>query len=78
MLGTEDVDADALDRLADLGVRFLADDATDVFCYPTCHVARTIAVDHVVRFRRGEDALLAGYRPCGACRPVDRALFRER
>ncbi len=34
MLATEGVDADALDRLADSGVRFLGDDHTDVFCYP--------------------------------------------
>ena len=77
MLETEGVDADALDRLADTGVRFLGDDQTDVFCYPTCHRARSIQDDRLVRFRRGEDALLAGYRGCVECRPVDRPVFRD-
>jgi len=77
MLATEDVDADELDRLADSGVRFLGDAVTDVFCYPTCRNAREIALDHVVRFRSGEDALLAGYRGCALCRPVDRPVFRD-
>jgi len=78
MLATEGVDADALDRLADSGVRFLGDDATDLCCYPTCHRAQAIPADRLVRFRSGEDALLAGYRGCPDCRPVDRAVFRDR
>ena len=51
--------------------------STDVFCYPTCHRARAIPDDRLVRFRSGEDALLAGYRGCPDCRPVDRPVFRD-
>jgi len=77
MLATEGVDADALDRLADSGVRFLGDDHTDVFCYPTCRHARLIENDRLVRFRSGGGALLAGYQGCADCRPVDRPVFRD-
>lgn len=78
MLATESVDADALDTLADAGIRFLGDDISDVFCYPTCHRVRAIPDERMVRFRSTEDALLAGYRGCGDCRPVDRAMTPER
>ena len=77
MLATEDVDADGLDSLADAGVRYLGDDTTDAFCYPTCRRVRRVEPEHLVRFRSGEDALLTGYRGCPDCRPVDRAVFRE-
>ena len=78
MLATEGVDADALDRLADSGVRFLGDAVTDVFCYPSCRRARGIHDDRLVRFRSGEDALMAGYGGCPDCRPVELPVFRER
>lgn len=71
MLATEDVDADELDALADAGVRYLGDAIGDVFCYPTCRRVRTVDPTLLVRFRSGEDALLAGYRTCTDCRPIE-------
>jgi AraC family transcriptional regulator of adaptative response/methylated-DNA-[protein]-cysteine methyltransferase len=43
---------------------------TCVFCRPTC-TARKPRRDHVVFFATSRDALLAGYRPCRVCRPVE-------
>jgi AraC family transcriptional regulator, regulatory protein of adaptative response / methylated-DNA-[protein]-cysteine methyltransferase len=43
---------------------------TGIFCRPTC-TARKPRRDHVVFFAASRDALLAGYRPCRVCRPVE-------
>ena len=43
---------------------------TGIFCRPTCS-ARKPRRDHVVFFATSRDALLAGYRPCRVCRPVE-------
>jgi AraC family transcriptional regulator of adaptative response/methylated-DNA-[protein]-cysteine methyltransferase len=43
---------------------------TGIFCRPTCS-ARKPRRDHVVFFASSHDALLAGYRPCRVCRPVE-------
>ncbi|MBI5478725.1 MAG: bifunctional transcriptional activator/DNA repair protein Ada [Deltaproteobacteria bacterium] len=43
---------------------------TGIFCRPTC-TARKPRRDHVVFFATSRDALLAGYRPCRVCRPVE-------
>ena len=76
MLESEGVDPDALEALADDGIRYLGDEATSVFCYPTCQHVRQVAAGSQVRFRRGEDALDAGFGACPGCRPVESAVFR--
>ena len=43
---------------------------TGIFCWPTC-TARKPRRENVVFFSTARDALLAGYRPCLVCRPVD-------
>jgi AraC family transcriptional regulator, regulatory protein of adaptative response / methylated-DNA-[protein]-cysteine methyltransferase len=43
---------------------------TGVFCRPTC-TARKPRRDHVVFFSTSREALLAGYRPCRVCRPLE-------
>jgi len=43
---------------------------TGIFCRPTCS-ARKPRRDHVVFFASTHEALLAGYRPCRVCRPVE-------
>jgi O-6-methylguanine DNA methyltransferase len=73
MLLTEGVDPDALEALADAGIRYLGDEATSTFCYPTCRRVRD--VDDQVRFRAGEDALEAGFSACPDCRPLESAVF---
>jgi AraC family transcriptional regulator of adaptative response/methylated-DNA-[protein]-cysteine methyltransferase len=43
---------------------------TGVFCRPTC-TARKPRRENVVFFPTAREALLAGYRPCRVCRPVE-------
>jgi O-6-methylguanine DNA methyltransferase len=76
MLATEGVDADELEALADAGVRYLGNEQSDVFCFPTCRHARGIEGRHEVRFRTGEDAIDAGFAPCADCRPLEVPTFR--
>lgn len=45
---------------------------TGIFCRPTCP-ARKPRPEHVEFFPAARDALLAGYRPCKRCRPLERA-----
>jgi len=73
MLLSEGVDPDALEALADDGIRYLGDEAASTFCYPTCRHVR--GTDPQARFRGAEDALDAGYGPCPDCRPVESAVF---
>jgi AraC family transcriptional regulator of adaptative response/methylated-DNA-[protein]-cysteine methyltransferase len=44
--------------------------STGVFCRPTC-TARKPRRENVVFFPTAREALLAGYRPCRVCRPVE-------
>src|SRR5690606_30092861 len=52
------------------GVAFAGITTTRIFCRSTCP-ARKPRRDHVEFFRSAEAALLAGYRPCKRCRPLD-------
>jgi O6-methylguanine-DNA--protein-cysteine methyltransferase len=51
-------------------IAFLGSDTTRIFCHPTCSDACRITLAHQVPFGSARDALRAGYRPCGRCRPV--------
>ncbi len=73
VLAWEGVDPDELERLANKGVRYIGSDTTNIFCFPTCRNARRITESHRVRFRTGDDAEAAGYRPCKVCRPTGAA-----
>lgn len=53
------------------GVFFVAVKTTRIFCRPVCP-ARTPKRENVEFFATAEEALLAGYRPCKRCRPMDR------
>lgn len=55
------------------GVFYVAVKTTGIFCRPTCP-ARTPLEKNVEYFASPQDALLAGYRPCKRCRPLDRIL----
>src|SRR5436190_20761562 len=52
------------------GVFFTAVKTTGIFCRPTC-TARTPNPESVEFFPSPRDAMLAGYRPCKRCRPMD-------
>ena len=70
LLAHEDVNLEEAKGLAATGARYLASETTRVVCYPTCHHARRIAATHRVGFRSLAQALDAGYRACGHCRPA--------
>lgn len=70
LLREEGVDPEALDALADSGVRYLGDPLRAVFCFPTCHVVGAVADADRSRFRSAQPALQAGFAPCAACRPL--------
>jgi AraC family transcriptional regulator, regulatory protein of adaptative response / methylated-DNA-[protein]-cysteine methyltransferase len=52
------------------GLFFTGVTTTGVFCRPTC-TARKPRRENVVFFPTAREALLAGYRPCRVCRPVE-------
>jgi len=52
------------------GLFFLGVRTTGIFCRPTCP-ARKPLPNNVEYFATAREALLAGYRPCKRCRPMD-------
>ena len=54
------------------GVFFTAVKTTGIFCRPTC-TARKPNRQSVEFFATSREALLAGYRPCKRCRPMEPA-----
>jgi AraC family transcriptional regulator of adaptative response/methylated-DNA-[protein]-cysteine methyltransferase len=52
------------------GVFVTAVSTTGIFCRPTCP-ARRPRPEHVEFFRSPREALLAGFRPCRRCRPME-------
>ena len=53
------------------GVFVLAVKTTGIFCRPVC-AARLPNRENVEFFASPREALVAGYRPCKRCRPMDR------
>lgn len=52
------------------GVFFVGVKTTGIFCRPTCP-ARTPLGKNVEYFATAKDCVVAGYRPCTRCRPLD-------
>jgi O-6-methylguanine DNA methyltransferase len=70
LLRAENVNLDEVSSLAKANVYFLGSDTTGIVCFPTCAHARRITGPHRRGFRSIDQAELAGYRPCKACRPA--------
>jgi O-6-methylguanine DNA methyltransferase len=70
LLAREGVDVDALDALADEGVRYIGSRTTKIYCFPTCRDARRIREENRVPFHGAGEAEQKGFRPCLRCRPV--------
>jgi O6-methylguanine-DNA--protein-cysteine methyltransferase len=68
--GSEGIDMAAVRALVRDHIAFLGSDTTRIFCHPTCSDARRITLVHQMPFGSAQQALQAGYRPCGRCRPV--------
>jgi O-6-methylguanine DNA methyltransferase len=70
LLAAEGLDVTGYEALAGRGVRYLASDATRIYCHPTCHHARRITPAHRVEFHSSAEAARAGFRACRDCRPL--------
>lgn len=58
------------------GAPYVATPTTRIVCNATCRNAKRIKPENRRRFRRLDDALEAGYRPCEVCRPGPAAVAR--
>ena len=52
------------------GIFFLAVKTTGVFCRPSCPARRPLP-ENVLYFSKVSEAVIAGYRPCKRCRPLE-------
>lgn len=74
ILTYEGVNVDELELLATSGARYIGNDESHYYCYPTCHGARNTPPNHRVKFHDETQAHTAGYRPCDSCRPPETRL----
>ncbi len=70
LLEAEGAEPRTLEKLAASGVRYLGNEAGHYYCFPTCGGVRSLLAENLVRFASQREAVAAGYRPCGACRPA--------
>src|SRR5438552_3916052 len=71
MLPSAEMEQAYLDRdVAYNGLIFLGVRTTSIFCRPTCP-ARKPLPKNVEYFTSAQAALVAGYRPCKRCRPLE-------
>ncbi len=70
VLAAEGMDVEALEHLADAGIRYYGSTTTRIYCFPTCRNARRIAERYRMPFRSAVEATATGYRPCMVCRPT--------
>ncbi len=71
ILEAEGLDVRQIEALADSGIRYVASDSGDSYCYPSCHYAQRISSAHLVTFASEAHAHAAGYHPCNVCRPPE-------
>jgi methylated-DNA-[protein]-cysteine S-methyltransferase len=69
LLRREGVDVDALEKLAEGGVRYIGSRTTKIVCFPTCRDAKRIREENRVPFRGADQAREKGFRPCLHCQP---------
>lgn len=77
LLAAEGIDLAQVEALARSGIRYWGNDATQTYCFPTCHQARQTTDNHRVSFHSDEEAIAVGYQPCPACRPGSGAVDRH-
>jgi O-6-methylguanine DNA methyltransferase len=70
LLESEGAQPETLERLAASGVRYFGNEEGRFFCFPTCGGIQSLMKDNRVRFASQQEALAAGYQPCGDCRPA--------
>jgi O-6-methylguanine DNA methyltransferase len=69
LLEVEGAQPALLERLAASGVRYLGNAKGKSFCYPTCGGIESLVETNQVRFHSEQEAIAAGFHPCGDCRP---------
>ena len=70
LLQLEGAHPETLAKLATSHVRYLGNAEGKHYCYPTCGGIQTLVLTNKVPFHTDEEALAAGYHPCGDCRPL--------
>ena len=73
LLALEGAQPETLEKLAASRVRYLGNSKGMHYCYPTCGGIQTLLESNQVAFHSDEEALAAGYHPCGDCRPLAKA-----
>ena len=70
VLEVEGAEPETIERLASQGVRYLGNEGSRSFCYPTCGGISSLLKENHVQFHSEREAISAGYHPCGDCRPA--------
>src|SRR6476660_165347 len=67
LLEVEGVEPDTIEGLAARGIRYLGNEDSRGFCYPTCGGTLSLVKSNRVPFHSAREALAAGYHPCRDC-----------
>jgi O-6-methylguanine DNA methyltransferase len=70
LLEVEGVEPSTIEKLAARGIRYLGNEKSRAYCYPTCGGTPSLVRSNKVPFHSGREALAAGYHPCRDCRPA--------
>ncbi len=70
LLEVEGVEPKAIEKLAAKGIRYLGNEESRGYCYPTCGGTLSLLLSNKVPFHSAREALAAGYHPCADCRPA--------
>jgi hypothetical protein len=70
LLEVEGVEPGTIEELAGRGIRYLGNEKSRAYCYPTCGGTHSLVRSNKVPFHSGREALAAGYHPCADCRPA--------
>ena len=70
LLEVEGVEPQTIENLAARGIRYLGNEKSRAYCYPTCGGTHSLVRSNKVPFHSGREALAAGYHPCRDCRPA--------
>jgi Metal binding domain of Ada len=70
LLTVEGVHPETIEQLAAHGIRYLGNEKSRAYCYPTCGGIETLVLSNKVPFHSEREAHAAGYHPCEDCRPL--------
>jgi O-6-methylguanine DNA methyltransferase len=70
LLEVEGVEPETIEELAAKGIRYLGNEKSRAYCYPTCGGTHSLVRSNKIPFHSGREALAAGYHPCRDCRPA--------